>query len=502
MGYLNEDGLATLVGKIKGQVVQLTSAEYDQIPAETKNSDDKLYLVEDQNFGLDIDSEPVANSKNPVASGGVYAYTSKIGSGSLTTTAKTIIPAINELDAAIDEMSSVFINVKSFGVTGNGSTDDTTNIQSALNSGAGMYYFPKGTYIVSSTINLPENVSIVGDGMASEIKTKSSSADIIKLTGSNHVIRDILISNSVSRDENSYAINTDQSSYGENIVLENVNIFKASNTLATGGGIYISSKSKIWMVNGLKIEMRGPGTGIRITGGNDRFFNNCWLRGSYIVAPSLTNSGTGVRIDASAGDFFQNMDIVQFNYDLLMTTTSGDVQAVKFSQCMFDSSRRHCVNIYNDKSKLMHCVTFNGCWFGSAGYNEANPSDANGAAIVNYTSGTTRGISFNACMFHSNKCNGIYILNSSGNMDGVSVTNSLFEGNGTSSATEYKDILISNINSCIVSGNMFNRHSTPKTVNNVEINNYTVVTNNIFHSTGDNIKQNGSNNSIANNVNH
>ena len=46
MAYLNEDGLETLVGKIKGQVVELTSAEYEQLP-ESKNTDNKLYFVKD-----------------------------------------------------------------------------------------------------------------------------------------------------------------------------------------------------------------------------------------------------------------------------------------------------------------------------------------------------------------------------------------------------------------------------------------------------------------------
>ena len=105
MGYLNEDGLATLVGKVKGQVVQLTSAEYRNLPS-SKNSDNKTYFVTDEDYAYAIDDEPTLNSDNLVKSGGVYTYTSKIGSGTLTTTAQTIIPAINELDAAIDTIKN------------------------------------------------------------------------------------------------------------------------------------------------------------------------------------------------------------------------------------------------------------------------------------------------------------------------------------------------------------------------------------------------------------
>lgn len=101
MGYLNEDGLATLVGKVKGQVVQLTQAEYMQIPDSEKNYNNKLYFVEDEEFSWKIDDEPTLNSDGLAKSGGIYTYTSKIGSGTLTTTAQTIIPAINELNASL-----------------------------------------------------------------------------------------------------------------------------------------------------------------------------------------------------------------------------------------------------------------------------------------------------------------------------------------------------------------------------------------------------------------
>jgi hypothetical protein len=105
MGYLNEDGLATLVGKVKGQMVQLTSEQYRNLPS-TKNTDNKIYFVEDEDYARAIDNEPTLNSNNFVKSGGVYTYTSKIGTGSLTTTAKTLIPAVNELKASIDTLNT------------------------------------------------------------------------------------------------------------------------------------------------------------------------------------------------------------------------------------------------------------------------------------------------------------------------------------------------------------------------------------------------------------
>lgn len=61
------------------------------------------------------------------------------------------------------------INVKSdFGAVGNGIADDTLAIQAALNSvplGGGLVYFPKGDYLVSTTLRVEtEGTMLVGDG--------------------------------------------------------------------------------------------------------------------------------------------------------------------------------------------------------------------------------------------------------------------------------------------------------------------------------------------------
>lgn len=60
------------------------------------------------------------------------------------------------------------VNVKQYGATGNGTTDDTTAIQAAINTAANtpgsIVFFPVGTYIVSGTITYPGNISLVGSG--------------------------------------------------------------------------------------------------------------------------------------------------------------------------------------------------------------------------------------------------------------------------------------------------------------------------------------------------
>ncbi len=62
------------------------------------------------------------------------------------------------------------VDVFAFGAAGNGSTDDTTAFQNALNhvsnNGGGTVYVPAGTYKIASSLTIPKGVSLVGDAPA------------------------------------------------------------------------------------------------------------------------------------------------------------------------------------------------------------------------------------------------------------------------------------------------------------------------------------------------
>jgi polygalacturonase len=66
-----------------------------------------------------------------------------------------------------------------YGAKGDGSTDDTTAIQNAINAantaGGGIVYFPRGTYITSATLTVHTNVTLMGAG---------SNVTVISLQGS------------------------------------------------------------------------------------------------------------------------------------------------------------------------------------------------------------------------------------------------------------------------------------------------------------------------------
>ena len=95
-------------------------------------------------------------------------------SGASVTTSSTFVPSINgtQIPNAVPRLISDgfgdYVSVKDFGATGDGVTDDTAAIQTALNyavQGNKRIFFPQGQYVVTSTITVQASFSGQGFGM-------------------------------------------------------------------------------------------------------------------------------------------------------------------------------------------------------------------------------------------------------------------------------------------------------------------------------------------------
>jgi hypothetical protein len=91
----------------------------------------------------------------------------------------------------LDKGTQVF-NVKAYGATGDGTTDDSTNIQSAITAAqtaGGTVFFPSGTYVINATLTISaDNVTILGSGWGSVLKVKNAT-NIYAITIDNAAIR-------------------------------------------------------------------------------------------------------------------------------------------------------------------------------------------------------------------------------------------------------------------------------------------------------------------------
>jgi len=90
------------------------------------------------------------------------------------------------------------VSVKDFGAVGNGTTDDTTAIQNAINSGARSIYIPAGRYKVTSTLNLCNlsvsgvGLKIYGDCVQYDDGTTTAASVILSNPGTNRWVAEII----------------------------------------------------------------------------------------------------------------------------------------------------------------------------------------------------------------------------------------------------------------------------------------------------------------------
>lgn len=182
-----------------------------------------------------IRTEVYAGDKTEGVTG---TYTGKFGSASFETSAPSW--KVKFPDKTVDIAKIGAANIRDYGAVGDGIHDDTNAIQRCIDSNRGIY-IPVGTYIITNTITLPSNTTVIGAGLNSVIKAAPNNFDMIKtanfdnLTGTdthdakvgNWYISNIVIDGSYYSDPdlNILSGRTDGSGlmiYGDNFHLENV----------------------------------------------------------------------------------------------------------------------------------------------------------------------------------------------------------------------------------------------------------------------------------------
>jgi Pectate lyase superfamily protein/Right handed beta helix region len=123
---------------------------------------------------------------NTVADGGVSPASRRedtrralLGKAALVGGGLGVVTLARSQPAAAASMLTGYFDVKDYGATGNGSTDDKQKIQDAItaadNAGGGVVWFPPGTYMVSGRIQCKTGVWLRGAGSKSVIKATNTS---------------------------------------------------------------------------------------------------------------------------------------------------------------------------------------------------------------------------------------------------------------------------------------------------------------------------------------
>ena len=155
---------------------------------------------------------------------------------------------INEAYRILDHLTILdgngVINVKAYGATGNGFTDDTVAINkaiAAISSSKTILYFPAGTYIVSSTLTLANPMHVLGDSQPSTViyLASNSNCNVIDVTSSDVTFEQLTVNGNQPNqpDGNYYGI-----SYAtalSNLTLKSVTVTNAST------GVFMLSASNV-----------------------------------------------------------------------------------------------------------------------------------------------------------------------------------------------------------------------------------------------------------------
>ncbi len=119
-----------------------------------------------------------------------YLSMSHNSDGTLKTSAVTAAGAAD--DTTVVHKGDLVFNVKDYGATGDGSTNDTTSIQNAINAaqtaGGGVVYFPSGTYMVAPTsspaLTISNNgIRLVGANRRTAVLKKSADGILLSMSG-------------------------------------------------------------------------------------------------------------------------------------------------------------------------------------------------------------------------------------------------------------------------------------------------------------------------------
>lgn len=123
----------------------------------------------------------------PVALNSVFdLWAASAGATDFNVSYNGVATPLTTIAAQLFALSNVVIGVKTYGATGDGSTDDTAAINTAIAAvvalGGGIIYFAPGTYKITAAISLSSAVSIYGSGSAScKITQATAGAAVLTL---------------------------------------------------------------------------------------------------------------------------------------------------------------------------------------------------------------------------------------------------------------------------------------------------------------------------------
>lgn len=260
--------------------------------------------------------------------------------------------------------------VRDHGATGDGSTDDTAEIQAAIDAAevsGGVVFFPSGTYIVSSALTvLADKVHLLGAGAyLVEIKGNFLAGDIIQIgDGATEIklgsMKNIRVASSVTKTSGAGVHVNKVARYvfhdvtldgqdGDGNLWDGIWFDGVDRNTYTGVDIQVQNRGLI--VNALD-AVSGHRAGLTV---NEGKISGCAK--AIVVGGGYGGLVMGPRLDVINNT--NNMDIDE-------SIISDNNEALFFHGVLFDTTLEHNITI-NDGTAGSGIILFADCWIASAG---------------------------------------------------------------------------------------------------------------------------------------
>lgn len=259
-------------------------------------------------------------------------------------------------------------NVRDFGATGNGVTDDTAAIQAAIHKtsadGGGVVYLPTGTYAITG-ISLATGVDLLG-------ATRNSSVLLFTPTSGDAISLSKLSFNHLATFQIRFAHSVTS---GAAIHLDGCFTIKVSDIYVNGGGsqmgydgIYVDQSTAIFISH---FRLSGlTHAGVRIAGpiGNDVYI------AEGVVDLLQANTGTSVLVEnyANGAVNITDAELLHGQYAMLIKNSNY----MRFENTYFDSSAEGVV------IESGNLLTFTNCWFSNRPGSGLTIGAAHGVSVI------------------------------------------------------------------------------------------------------------------------
>lgn len=314
-------------------------------------------------------------------------------------------------------------NVKGYGAAGDGSTDDTSDIQSAIDAAeavGGTVYFPHGTYKITSALTVDaDNVTIAGAGRGSIIKQFTDSTNHFTVGNASTqrqkiCFRDLALTHNVAAP-----------AAGAGIAAQNVLMLEVSRVFTNALSRALNFTDKCYGVSVMDCDFYGnvaAGVTWTCVGASTN------ANGLSLVRVNMDNpvgsqpSVAGIEWRNGEGVYASNCEIIRQKYGLLVApnVTSGGAHFGLFVNCLFDLCSSDGVALAPGGAFNVRAMTFSNCW--------SSTNDQYGFNIDAGASGTVEGVSLTGCIVLNNASHGVYISDRANNKS-ITITGGTFMAN-------------------------------------------------------------------------